>query len=364
MDIREKMKRDWDRRARVDPRYWVAATEEADDASYHQSAENDSQAFLSGLGDRARPDAHVLDLGCGIGRMTAPLASHFERVVGVDVSDEMIEQARALHGNVDNLSFSANNGVDLADYADAEFDLALSYSVLPHIPPEVVAAYFHEVNRVLKDGAWFRYQFWVGPNRELAQNDTLNIRVYTPEAFDHLNRSAGFKVNEIEEIDYFDPVLELKPIWVNAQKIGSPLEEVNIDFICDQVDSEDEKELEGSLLLYLANKHEERGELDDAETVLEQAIRYDPNRPEGYIAWATLRIERRDDVKGALKIFEILTSQLPDFAPGWVFRAQAEEGLNRKQAALTSLKKAESLSDDEELRSITREIRDRLRGLR
>ena len=33
MDIRDKMKKDWDRRAKVDPLYWVAATPEADEKS-------------------------------------------------------------------------------------------------------------------------------------------------------------------------------------------------------------------------------------------------------------------------------------------------------------------------------------------
>ena len=74
MDIREKMKRDWDRRAKVDPLYWVAATEEADEASYIESAKKDSQAFIEGLKGRVAQSVRVLDVGCGIGRMTAPIA--------------------------------------------------------------------------------------------------------------------------------------------------------------------------------------------------------------------------------------------------------------------------------------------------
>ena len=86
-------------------------------------------------------------------------------------------------------------------------------------------------------------------------------------------------------------------------------------------------------LLQLGQRYRERGELDEAEAVLEQVIRYDPDRPEGYIAWATIRVER-DDVKGAFTLFELLTERLPDFPPGWVFRAQAEEALERKADAL------------------------------
>ena len=43
MKIQEKMKQDWDRRAAVDPYYWVAATQEADYQSYVDSAQKDTQ---------------------------------------------------------------------------------------------------------------------------------------------------------------------------------------------------------------------------------------------------------------------------------------------------------------------------------
>ena len=124
------MKRDWDRRAKIDPLYWVAATEEADEASYRLSADKDAEAFVEGLRGRVQKTARVLDLGCGIGRMTAPIAKHFASVVGVDVSPEMIEQAKQRHGDVPNLAFAVNSGADLADFDVDEFDLVLSYSVL------------------------------------------------------------------------------------------------------------------------------------------------------------------------------------------------------------------------------------------
>jgi len=360
MDIREKMKKDWDRRAKVDPLYWVAATEEADEASYVESASKDSKAFIDGLRGRVSASSRVLDVGCGIGRMTAPIADHFESVVGVDVSGEMIEQANRLHGDQENLKFAVNNGTDLSEFPDAHFGLALSYSVLPHLPPEVVESYFREINRVLEPGGWFRYQFWIGPERMMADNDTLNIRVYSPDIFNQLNQSSGFKVNEIDEIDYFDPVLKLKPVWINAQKSGSASDKaLPFGSPCEGTMSEEEQSLEGSLLLYLASKHQDRGDIDEAERVLEEAIRTDPDRPDGYIAWATIRVER-DDVRGALKLFEMLTKRLADFAPGWLFRAQMEEALERKGAALSSIRQAEALNPDPELRALAFEIRGRL----
>ena len=324
MDIREKMRREWDRRARIDPRYWVAATQEADEESYLESAERDTAAMLQGLRDRVAADGRVLDLGCGIGRMTAQLAGRFAEVVGVDVSPAMVEQAEALHGGTAGLRFEANNGADLAAFADGSFDLVFSYSVLPHLPPAVLRAYFAEVNRVLRPGGWFRYQFWVGPEaRAHAENDTLNIRVYDHETFAGLNRAAGFRVHEVDPIDYFDPVLKLNPVWVNAERVGdatkvagtADLDSVRVEL------SDDERALEYGLLVYLAVKHGERGESAEAERVLEEAVATDPTRPDAYVEWAAHR-QRRDDVPGALRIFEALTEQAPDEPIGWLYRAQ------------------------------------------
>lgn len=341
------MRRDWDRRAKVDPRYWVAATQEADEQSYVESAERDTAALLAGLGDRVPASARVLDLGCGIGRMTAPLAGHFAAVVGVDVSPAMIEQARALHGTVENLRFEANSGADLGAFADDSFELVFSYSVLPHLPPPVVEAYFREVNRVLVADGWLRYQFWIGPERRMADNDTLNIRVYDPERFRALNREAGFSVVEIEEIDYFDPVLELKPVWVTARRVGAPSDGAVTALAAGGAEaSDEERSLEYGLLLYLAVKHGERGERADAERVLEEATACDPSRPEAWITWATHRLEQ-DDVRGARLILETLTENAPELGQGWLFRAQvatADEDFADARAALTQ---AEALGTGE-----------------
>lgn len=38
----------------------------------------------------------ALEFGCGLGRITRALAARYDRVVGVDISTEMLERARAL----------------------------------------------------------------------------------------------------------------------------------------------------------------------------------------------------------------------------------------------------------------------------
>ena len=359
MDIREKMKRDWDRRARIDPMYWVAATQEADEASYHASAEKDVAALVDGLDGCVGAEARALDLGCGIGRMTGPMGAHFAEVVGVDVSGEMIEQAKRLHADLPNVSFATNSGADLADFADQSFDLVVSYSVLPHIPVDVVTAYFGEVNRILKPGGWYRYQFWVGPERQQADNDTLNIRVYSPEDFSRLNAQAGFDVKVLTDIDYLDPVLELRPVWVNAQRIGAAAETIELGPTRAATFSSEERRLEYQLLLHLAIRQDEQGNRDAAESVLEEAIQTDPGRAEAYVEWVRHRYER-GDLAGGLKLIVALNENVPDEALGWLYRAQVELELEHPGAAKAALDRFDATNDDPTLASDAKEIRQML----
>ena len=357
--INEKMKQDWNRRAKVDAKYWVAATQEADDASYDASAVKDVNAFLEGLNGRVPATGRVLDLGCGIGRMTAPLAAHFAEVVGVDVAEVMIEDARKRHTDITNLSFEVNDGSSLSAFEDNSFDLILSYSVLPHLPFGVCEKYFKEVNRILKPGGWFRYQFWVGPSRPMADNDTLNIRVYSETQFNALHEVSGLSVVEQTQIEYFDPVLKLNPVWVNAQNTGHASNNAIFEDSHGSDEEGAELELEYGLLLYLGFKHQERGENEKAESVFEQAVHLAPDRPDAYVQWATLRVER-DDLKGALIVFETLNEKNTAFAPGWLFRAQILEADDQLDEARSCLTKYESAGPEIELDEVYQELKTRL----
>jgi ubiquinone/menaquinone biosynthesis C-methylase UbiE len=80
-------------------------------------------------------------------------------VVGVDVSGEMIRQARALNPGLKNVEFVEGSGVDLRGIEDESFDAALSYIVFQHIPSrQIVYGYIREVLRVLKPGGCFVFQ--------------------------------------------------------------------------------------------------------------------------------------------------------------------------------------------------------------
>jgi len=76
----------------------------------------------------------ALDFGCGAGRLTLALSQHFERCLGLDISEQMIARAHELMRGIDNCRFAVHDGPGLEPLATGSFDLVLSYLVLQHIP--------------------------------------------------------------------------------------------------------------------------------------------------------------------------------------------------------------------------------------
>lgn len=76
----------------------------------------------------------ALDFGSGVGRLVLPLAEHFDHVVGVDISDAMIAEARrnCANAGVHNVEFVMSD--DMLSAVRGPFDLVHSRIVLQHIP--------------------------------------------------------------------------------------------------------------------------------------------------------------------------------------------------------------------------------------
>ena len=76
--------------------------------------------------------ARVLDLGCGYGFSSYLLSQNGYRVVGVDLSAQLIQRAIDKYGNFPNVCFRAGDAESL-EFNDAEFDAVVSWALLEHI---------------------------------------------------------------------------------------------------------------------------------------------------------------------------------------------------------------------------------------
>ncbi|MFN2464909.1 MAG: class I SAM-dependent methyltransferase [Candidatus Dormibacteria bacterium] len=152
----------WDQRARENPLWFINSAldfDHPDEAAFWASGEQALEDSLALFDLRLDPSQVVLEIGCGIGRITRALASRAARVVAIDVSPGMIAGAREALAGIDNIELLVGNGVDLAGCPDATADVVYSFVTFQHIPdPEVTCGYLRDMGRVLRPGGWALFQ--------------------------------------------------------------------------------------------------------------------------------------------------------------------------------------------------------------
>ena len=196
----DKMRADWDARARENARYYVnTATESWTDEAFFATGERTvAEEILTDMTNicqgREPKQMKVLEIGCGAGRVTRALANLFGEVHAVDVSGEMADRAkRALEGHP-HAHVYQNNGMDLSIVPGENFDFAFSTIVFQHIPSrDVIENYVREVSRLLRPGGLFKFQVQGDTSVKSTEDDTwLGVSFSDDEAVGMANR-CGFE---------------------------------------------------------------------------------------------------------------------------------------------------------------------------
>lgn len=195
----EKMRADWDQRARENARHYVntASTQWTDEEFFSSGETTVAEEILTDMGNICQgkqPSAmRVLEIGCGAGRVTRALAKLFGEVHAVDVSGEMVRQATEALRGFPNAFVYQNDGKDLAVVPDRVFDFAFSSIVFQHIPSrEIIENYVREVHRLLRPGALFKFQVQGDSTLETQPDDTwLGVPFSERQAVDMAYR-CGF----------------------------------------------------------------------------------------------------------------------------------------------------------------------------
>ncbi|HTS62112.1 MAG TPA: methyltransferase domain-containing protein [Candidatus Acidoferrales bacterium] len=179
-----RMRRDWDRRAKENARHYVVTGQQQwNDQEFYRSGQvtleeeilNDLTNICQG---RDPKEMRVLEIGCGAGRVTRAFAGYFGEVWGVDISREMVRQAREACAGFPNAHVIRNNGKDLRAVSSPwrerfgwrkpePFDFAFSFMVFQHIPNRrIIESYVREVHRLLRPGGLFKFQVQGSPLAE------------------------------------------------------------------------------------------------------------------------------------------------------------------------------------------------------
>jgi ubiquinone/menaquinone biosynthesis C-methylase UbiE len=127
-------------------------------ASYDAVAQDYAARFLHELDDKpadrqllddiaARATDVICDLGCGPGHVARYLADRGANVVGVDLSNAMVEVARQLHPD---LRFEQGNMLDLSSVDDDAWGAVVAFYSLIHIERPRVPDALAEIRRVVR----------------------------------------------------------------------------------------------------------------------------------------------------------------------------------------------------------------------
>jgi SAM-dependent methyltransferase len=209
--------RSWERFAELDPYLYILTTmKRRDFREFWLSGEQTVQAELLPIvqSNAVRPEIG-LEVGSGIGRLTFPLARHFETVVGVDVARGMVERATSLarHKGIQNVSFSSITGPEdflqhTGNYAGT-CNFIYSLLVFQHIPDlSVIEGYLHVIRILLHEQGLAYLQFDTRPKNlayrlKTSLPDGLLPRFWrrgirrirrSPEEIETSIRRAGLKV--------------------------------------------------------------------------------------------------------------------------------------------------------------------------
>lgn len=182
-----------------------------------QSFPND--ALLAKFSELVGDSGHVLDAGCAAGRDTKLLHDRGLHVVGIDLSQSLLEIAREKYPEIE---FVAGNFLNLP-FADASFAGVWAHASLLHLETvtEVEVA-LGEFNRVLKANGVLHVfvKQQLGAEKTSVVSDAFSnhdrfFQWFTLAEIQELLQKAGFTILEIQD-NLPDPGGRAEVKWINA----------------------------------------------------------------------------------------------------------------------------------------------------
>lgn len=146
-------RRFWDAAARENAAWHIATGYTAETAEFFAQGARETDHFLDFCGVSIEPTDRVLEIGCGVGRMTRRLSELGGAVVAADVSPEMLKRARANLADRGDIEYVLVPGDGTLPLAEDSVDVVFSYITLQHVPNQIdQLRYLHESARILRPG--------------------------------------------------------------------------------------------------------------------------------------------------------------------------------------------------------------------
>lgn len=199
----------------------------AADYAEHFRDEMSKKAFdrkmLDWLIEKAEGLGTICDLGCGPGMIAGYLSEKGADVCGVDLSAEMVGQARK---QFPNITFRQSDMLALSDVKNESFGgVAAFYSII-HVPRERVSDALREIRRVLVPRGVLLLTFHIGSETRyldewFEKKVSLDFHFFEREEMKNLLTEAGFALEEIIERDPLSPEIEVQTrrAYIFARKL-------------------------------------------------------------------------------------------------------------------------------------------------
>jgi SAM-dependent methyltransferase len=159
------LQENWEGLAKTDPLWSILADPEKKSGKWQlpeffKTGEEEIARLMSYVESLRIEIAHrrALDFGCGIGRLTQPLADHFDEAYGVDIAPTMIALANKYNHHGDMCKYYLNERDDLKIFPDDTFNLIYSNLTLQHMEKKYFLGYMREFLRVLAHGGLLVFQ--------------------------------------------------------------------------------------------------------------------------------------------------------------------------------------------------------------
>lgn len=166
--------------------------------------------MLDWLTEKVGDAGVICDLGCGPGQIAGYLQTRGAAVCGIDLSPEMIKQARILNPKI---SFQIGDMTNLSDVAENSFGgIAAFYSIV-NIPPDKIPSVFAEMYRILRPEGVLILAFHIGQEKVhieemLDKKVSLDFYFFITEEIKNYLQTAGFELEEIIEREPYSEAVE------------------------------------------------------------------------------------------------------------------------------------------------------------
>ena len=195
----------------------------------HNSNEDYWNILLGDLKDKENWNGKIgLDFACGKGRNVTNMLNlcDWDRVDGIDLSIGNVNYNKETYKN-QNSNWYTNNGVDVSELKDDEYDFIMSTIALQHIPVyDIRKSLITDLYRTLKSGGVFSFQ--MGYGKDLSDVNGRPRSSYFDNSYDASQTNGEYDVRvqneedlikDMESIGFKNVTIEIRDSWSD---IGHP----------------------------------------------------------------------------------------------------------------------------------------------